>query len=75
MKFIENLTCGDIECHFNHDNYCYREEVILDVGATCESFENCEMHNCNECEFFDICSKEKKYNSATFLDDELFPEE
>jgi hypothetical protein len=76
MNFIENLSCECEECHFNHDQYCYIESVTLDIGASCEDMQTCENYDCNECEFFDLCSKEKKYNSSAFSSDEnIFPAE
>jgi len=74
MEFIENLACGCAECHFNHDSYCYRVSVNLDLAASCEDMETCENYDCNECEYFDICTKEKKYNSSAFSGDRsIFP--
>lgn len=76
MEFIENLLCGCEECHFNHDKYCYRKTVTMDIGGTCEDMETCDDYECSECEFFDFCTKEKKYNSSAFAADEsLFPPE
>lgn len=76
MKFLDGVSCANTECHFNHDNYCYRTEIVLDIGGICESQETCDMYDCNECEFFDFCNKEKKYNSSAFTDDdEMFPSE
>jgi len=76
LEFIENLVCGYEECHYNHDKYCYCESVTLDISASCENMETCEDYDCNECEFFDFCTKEKKYTSTAFSGDEsIFPSE
>ncbi len=73
MDFIENLVCANEECHFNHDGYCYRETVTLDITGNCEDAETCEDYDCTECEFFDFCSKSKKYSSSAFSgDDNIF---
>ena len=72
MDYLDNLKCGCHECHFNQDNFCYRESVTLDMTSTCEDMETCEDYECLECDFFDFCSKEKKYNSAAFSTDRNF---
>ncbi len=54
MAYFENLTCGCAECHYNHDNLCYRESIVLDLNGTCEDMENCNDYECNVCEFFDF---------------------
>ena len=75
MPFIENLTCGVEECHFNHGNYCYREAVTLDIAGTCEDQETCDDYDCQDCEYFDFCSKDKKFSSGAFGEDGFFDEE
>lgn len=75
MPFIENVTCGAEECHFNHANYCYRESITLDIAGTCEDFETCNDYDCNDCEYFDFCSKDKKYSSQAFGEEGFFEEE
>ena len=57
MAYFENLTCGCTDCHYNHDNLCYRESIVLDLNGTCENMENCDDYECNDCEFFDFCQK------------------
>jgi len=76
MAYFENLTCGCTECHFNHDHLCYRESIVLDLNGTCEDMENCDDFECNDCEFFDFCQKEKKFNSTAFTaDSDLYHED
>lgn len=76
MDFIENLSCEYEECHFNHDRYCFNESVTLDIGASCENVLACDDFDCNDCEFFEFCTKEKKYTSTAFSADEsLFPKD
>ncbi len=70
MSYHENLTCGCDDCHFNHDNLCYRETITLDINGTCENMVTCEEYDCNDCEFFDFCTKDKKYNSTAFTNNE-----
>jgi hypothetical protein len=31
---------------------------------------NCDDFECQDCEFFDFCKKEKKYNSSAFTSNE-----
>lgn len=69
MGYFENLACGCSECHYNHDNLCYRESIVLDLNGTCEDMENCDDYECIDCEFFDFCKKEKKFNSIAFTAD------
>jgi len=72
MPYIENLSCGVQECHFNHDNFCHREVITLDIGGTCEDQETCENYECQDCEFFDFCTKDKKFSSSAFSEDGFF---
>jgi hypothetical protein len=72
MPYLENLTCGAEECHFNHANYCYKETVSLDIAATCEDFENCDDYECQDCEFYDFCTKDKKFSSNTFGEESFY---
>jgi hypothetical protein len=70
MSYFENLTCGCQDCHYNHDALCYRESITLDLNGTCEDMVTCDDFECQDCEFFDFCKKEKKYNSTAFTSNE-----
>ncbi len=72
MGYFENFICGCTDCHFNHDALCYRESITLDLNGTCEDMQNCDAYECHDCEFFDFCKKEKKFNSTAFTADADF---
>ena len=74
MPYNENVTCGAEECHFNHNNFCYRESLTLDLSGTCEDFENCDDYICSDCEYFDFCNKDKKFSSGAFGEEGFFEE-
>lgn len=70
MSYFENLTCACEDCHYNHDVLCYRESITLDLNGTCENMVDCTDFQCQDCEFFDFCKKEKKFNSIAFTTNE-----
>lgn len=76
MAYFENLTCGCTECHYNHDHLCYRVNLMLDLNGNCEDMDTCENYECSECEYYDFCAKDRKYNSSAFTaDQDLYNED
>jgi hypothetical protein len=44
----------------------------MDKNGTCEDMVNCDDFDCQDCEYFDYCTKEKKYNSTAFTSNENY---
>ncbi len=54
--------CYYRDCYYNHNikHQCLLPKITLDFTGTCERIMHCDEYECDTCERFVICSKEKK---------------
>lgn len=68
--------CNLIDCYYNDNvqNRCLINEVTLDFSGTCENISICDEYECNSCEKYSLCLKEKKVETeideSQFIDEE-----
>lgn len=55
-------NCHYNNCYYNHNikHLCLLNKLTLDFSGTCENIMHCDEYECDVCERFNICTKEKK---------------
>jgi len=54
--------CYYADCYDNHNllHECLRRSVTIDFTGNCENINHCDEFECNDCERFSLCKKQKK---------------
>lgn len=54
--------CHMMDCYNNDNvsNRCLLNEITIDGTGTCENIEICDEYECDNCEHYNLCLKEKK---------------